>query len=291
MKYIIVIHSNCSPVTARRPVCSSIRRHTSSTLTPGSRFGQHERQHLSLRRHELQRLRVARVDDRKRLKRAARLADADDLRLVVVHFEPLADPRLLVRPEQLVAFEVHDHGVRLAQVEQVAEDHVGRRADKRGIIEPQQNRLLEIAVLQPRAREALVQPHRPGHARHAANAIQIAVRERLDVVRELHVGVHHPDVGALDVANLPARLQHQAAKDRRLLGDQQRGERDAQDDAQVLAAVAGQHFERDPVHRVAPAPIGRAVLLDRRQRKVADVVGQLVDVELGVLVAHQADCE
>ena len=72
-----------------------------------------------------QRLRVARVHDRKRLKRAARLADADDLRLVVVHFEPLADPRLLVRPEQLVAFEVHDHGVRLAQIEQVAQDHFG----------------------------------------------------------------------------------------------------------------------------------------------------------------------
>ncbi len=155
MKYIIVIHSNCWPVTARRPVCSSMRRQTSSTFRPGFGFGQHERQHLPLRRHELERLRVARVDDRKRLKRAARFADADDLGLVVVHFEPLADPRLLVRPEQLIAFEVHDHGVRLAQVEQVAEDHVRRRADERGIVEAEQNRLLEVAVLQPRARQPL----------------------------------------------------------------------------------------------------------------------------------------
>lgn len=33
-----------------------------------------------------------------------------------------------------------------------------------------------------------------------------------------------------------------------LLGDEQRGESHTQDDAQVFAAVAGQHFQSDPVH-------------------------------------------
>ncbi len=85
---------------------------------------------------------------------------------------------------------------------------------------PKQNRLLEVAVGQARAREALVKSHRPRHARHAANAVQIVFRKRFDVVGELHVAIHHPNAGALNVANLAARLQHQAAKDRRLLRDQ-----------------------------------------------------------------------
>ena len=224
----------------------------SSTSIAGLHFGQDERKHLPLRRHKLERLRVARVHNGKRLKRAARFADADDLGDVVVHLEPLADPRLLARPEQLIAFEVHDHGVGFPQVEQVAQDHVRRCADKRRIIQAQQNRLLEVAVGQARTREAFVKANGPRNALDAANAVQIVFRERLDVVGKLNVAIHHPDARALDVANLSARLQHQPAKDRRLLRDQQRRERDTQDDAQVFAAIAGQHFERDPTHRTAP---------------------------------------
>ena len=53
--------------------------------------------------------------------------------------------------------------------------------------------------------------------------------------------VHHPDVGLADVEDLAGGAPHDAAEDRHLLGHQQRGEGDAEDDAEVLAPVAGQH--------------------------------------------------
>ena len=51
--------------------------------------------------------------------------------------------------------------------------------------------------------------------------------QRLDVVDELHAGVHHPDVGPLDVADLAGGVAHQAEKDGRLLRHQHAGEGDA----------------------------------------------------------------
>src|SRR5262249_6560121 len=76
------------------------------------------------------------------------------------------------------------------------------------------------------------------------------------------VGVHHPDVGAFEVADLAGGVEQQAAEDGTLLRHQQRGEGDAEDDAEVLDPVAGQHFQRDPVHRLTPFRFPRAARLN-----------------------------
>ena len=55
-------------------------------------LGQHEREHLPLRRGEQDRLGVAGVDDRKALKGAAGLGDPHDHRPPVVHLEGAAEP-------------------------------------------------------------------------------------------------------------------------------------------------------------------------------------------------------
>ena len=169
------------------------------------RVHEHEGEHLPLRGRERDRLAVAGVADREALERAAGLHDAHDDGPVVVHLEDAAEPEGLARPDPLVAGVVHDHRVGLPQVGDRAEEHLCGRADERGVVEPEEDHLLVRALLEPRPAEALVEPHRPGHPRHALDAEEFRVGQRLDVVDELHVGVHDPDVGPLDVADLAHR--------------------------------------------------------------------------------------
>ena len=54
---------------------------------------------------------------------------------------------------------------------ELADDHLLRRRDHRCVVEAEQDHVAEVAVLESRATLSLVQPHRPGDARHAADAI------------------------------------------------------------------------------------------------------------------------
>jgi hypothetical protein len=144
--------------------------------------------------------------------------------------------------------QVHDHALRPTQVVQRALDHLGRAADQRRIVQPDDVAGLEVAALEPGLEQALIERHGPLDALHAADAEQHCVLHGLDVVDELHLGVHDPDLRQAGVADEAVGPRHQADEDRRLLRDEQGGERQAHDDAQVLGPVAHQHGNRDGVH-------------------------------------------
>ena len=133
---------------------------------------------------------------------------------MVVHLEDPPEAEGFARPDPRVAGIVDDHGVGLAEVSDRAHEDAGRGADERRIIEAQQDHLLVGALLEPGPGDALVEPHRPVHPRHALHAEELRVGERLDVVDELDVGIHHPDARPLDVANLAHGERHEPAEDR-----------------------------------------------------------------------------
>ena len=74
------------------------------------------------------------------------------------------------------------------------------------------------------------------------------VLQRLDVVDVLHLRIHHPDVRQADVRDETERARHDPDENRRLLRDQQRGERQTDDDADVFGPVTDEHFDRDEIH-------------------------------------------
>jgi hypothetical protein len=146
---------------------------------------------------------------------------------------------------------IDDHRVRLSQISEPTDKNLLRGADERGVVQADENRLLIAAIGQPSAAQPFVEPNGPLDARRAADAVEVVLAHRLDVVDELHVGIHDPDLRALNVANLARGHQHQPAEDRGLLRNQQGGKRHAQDDAHELGAIAGQHAKRNPTHRRA----------------------------------------
>ena len=68
----------------------------------------------------------------------------------------------------------------------------------------------------------LVERDGPLHPLDAADAVEVVLEHRLDVVDEPDAGVHDPEVGPGDVGDLGAGPEHQAAEDRPLLRDQAR---------------------------------------------------------------------
>ena len=117
--------------------------------------------------------------------------------------------------------------------------------------------------------------HRPIDSLDPPHAIQLHFGHGLDIVDELDVRIHDPNVSPLDVANLTRGQQHQPAEDRGLLRDQQRRECHAQDDAKKLGPIAGQHFQRNPTHGVTSLFL--LILqdsFDSAQRQLGDVRGE-----------------
>src|SRR5205085_9068535 len=96
----------------------------------------------------------------------------------------------------------------------------------------------------------------PFDALRAADAEELGVLQGLDVVDELHLGVHDPDVGEARVRDEAVGPGHQADENRHLLGDEEGGDRQTEDNAEILAAVAGQHSKGDVDHRPAPFRFG-----------------------------------
>lgn len=181
------------------------------------------------------------------------LEDAHDHGLPVVHLELFAEREGFLGPKLLEAIFIHEDRVGMSQVAEIAERDILRSADERGVVEADEDHLLEGAIGEPAAVDAFVEPHRPGHARHTANAIEVVFAHRLDIVDELDLAVHDPNVGPANVLDLADGKRHQPAEDRALLGNEERGECHAEHNADELGGVARQHFERDPAHRQFPS--------------------------------------
>jgi membrane protease subunit HflC len=69
----------------------------------------------------------------------------------------------------------------------------------------------------------------------------VGVGHRLDVIDVFHLRVHHPHARPLDIEDLAHRQGHQSTEDRGLLGDEERGEGDAERN-RIFAEAYG----RDP---------------------------------------------
>src|SRR6266550_3851656 len=65
--------------------------------------------------------------------------------------------------------------IRLVQAGEPAGDHLRRRADERVVVQAEEDDGAGIAVGQPGADLALVHPHGPGDAGHAADALEVGV--------------------------------------------------------------------------------------------------------------------
>ena len=179
------------------------------------------------------------VDDGLGLKGAGHPADADDDGAVVIDFQGIAhlerrglSAGLLRLPGQtgVGSHVIHDNGVLLAQVVQAALEHDRRAADKRGVVQAEDIADLKVAVLQAGFQQAFVQGNSPFDAVDAPDAEEFGVLEGLDVVNELNLGIHHPDIRLGKVGNETIRPGHEAGEDRGLLGDEQGSEGQPHDD-------------------------------------------------------------
>lgn len=189
----------------------------------GLRIGlsQDERHHFPLLRHELNRLTVSRIDDWKCLKGPTCFANSHDDGPTIVHLKRPPQSEWILRPQLLRTAAIDDHRVRLPKILQSPGEDFLRRADQRPVVYSNENRLLITAVRQPRPAKPLVQFHGPFDPRYAADAVQLVLAHRLDVVDELNVGVHYPQVRSLNIFDLAGRQPHQSAKYRRLLRNEQ----------------------------------------------------------------------
>ncbi len=176
---------------------------------------------------------------------------------MVVHFEGSPQLDRLIGPELGVAVFIDEDRIGPAQIADIARHDVPRCANQRGVVQTQQDHLLKLAGGHAGAGQSLIQANGPTDPLDAAHAIQIVFGNRFHVVDETDIGVHYPDVGAVDVLDLAGGQKHHAAKDRSLLRDQQRGEGDTQDDPDVFATVAREHLDGHPAHGThSSAPMG-----------------------------------
>src|SRR5215831_4468091 len=147
---------------------------------------------------------------------------------------------------------IHNDGITLPKVRQVPGHHGRRSTDQGGIVQAHHVAGLEGAIRQPCLDQALIQWHGPLHPFHTADAVEFRILQWLDVIDELHLGVHDPQVGEPGVGDKSVGTRHQADKDGPLLGDEQRSEGEPDDNAQVLGAVAHQHLQSYSVHPSPP---------------------------------------
>ena len=163
---------------------------------------------------------VSRVEHRLRLKRPRDFADAHNNRAPVIKFECISDLQRYgfpVRPNlgEFVggADLVHDDSITTAQISQLALNHLRWPAEQRGVVQAHDIAGLEISITEPRLDQSLVERHRPLDAADTAHTIQDGILQWLDVVNELHFGIHHPDVGLGRIAQKAERASHEANED------------------------------------------------------------------------------
>ena len=134
----------------------------------------------------------------------------------------------------------------------VAELELPWRPHERRVVHPHEHDRSHAPLGGLHPGRPLVEPHRPLDPLHPPHAIEVVVRERLDLVDEAEARVHHPDLGVPHVLDLAGRAPHDVAEDRGLVSHQHRGDADREDQPDVLAAVPRQHLHRHERHRESP---------------------------------------
>ena len=174
----------------------------------------------------------------------ASFADADNAGFVVVDFEDLADIDGSggIFAEFFRAVFVEEDGVGQTQIFEAALDDFGGRAGESGAVNAHELDEFEGAVAHAGAEVALIKGRGPGDTLDGADAVDVGVAEGFGVVDLLDHGIDDPDWGA-DVVESGSGPLHDAAKDGRLFGHEQRGEGKAADEHDVFGAVAEEHFE------------------------------------------------
>ena len=177
------------------------------------------------------------------------------------------------------------------EVADAPQQHVGRRPRQAGIVQAHQDDTLIGPVGELCLTLSAIQAHGPGHPGNAADAEEVVVGERLQVIHVADAAVHHPDVGALDIADLARGPQHDPAEDCALLRDEEAGKADAEEDGEVLASLAHQHLEGYPRHSAPFRMVAaQAVVASAAQRLTAAtpyIRKQLATSELRVCVSSE----
>ena len=168
---------------------------------------------------------------------------------MIVHLKRAVQFERFAREQKIVAGAIDHHRIRLAQSFPGAEQHFARRADERRIVDAHDRGLGEIAFRRARDRLALEKAHGIVHTRHAPDAEEIGVLQRLGLLEILGCRIHHPNLGVGDVGDLAACAAHDAGEDAGLILEQERAERDGENQTEVFGPVTGEHAEGDEVHR------------------------------------------
>lgn len=183
---------------------------------------------------------------------------------------PEGDPidRVALGPDQLGTLLVENDAAGGAQGLEVASQPLARRADQGFVIDTHEADLVDQTVPGAEYRQALEQRRSPLDALDRTHPGQRRVGQGLDLVDVAHSWVHHPDVGLPDIQHLVGGAGHQADEDRHLLAHQQGREGHAENQRQILGAVAEQHLQRDGWHSRRPLKPGweRCARTDERQR-------------------------
>ena len=87
---------------------------------------------------------------------------------------------------------------------------------------------------------------------HAAHTIKICVLESLGLFKIFRLGIHHPNLGIGNVANLAASSVKNAGEDGRLVLQQEGAKGDGEDQPEIFGPITCQHFESDEVHDCPP---------------------------------------
>ena len=157
------------------------------------------------------------------------------------------------------AVDIDDHAIGKFEVGEPARDHERRSADQRRIVKADQRAALKGDVGEAHARIADIERHRPSDAIDAAHAADGGVGEWLDIAAVLHMRIHHPEIGEAGIAHEAVGHVEDAEEQRRLLRHEERGEGQAKNEAEIFAAIAEQHPQRDGQHWYPPLTTERIV--------------------------------
>jgi hypothetical protein len=224
----------------------------------GFGLGEDEGEFLALLRGVDRGSRVSGVNDRVGLKGLCGFADADDDGAVVVELDGIAE----FEGDELVvgtaagefgvgAGLIDDDAVSFTEIFERAGDHFCGAANQGGVIEAVDDGLLEVTVVEADAEVAFVERDCPGYAIDGADAGQLGIGHGFGVVGKLNAGIDDPDFDITEVTDGGGNAINNAVEHGKLLGDEEGGYRDSENDAEVAGAISSQHIEGKSVHEGA----------------------------------------
>jgi len=123
---------------------------------------------------------------------------------------------------------------------------------ERGVIDADHPHGLEPTVSEAQVGGGEHQRHRRRNAGHAAHPVDRVRRDVHRLLDPFHRRVHDPHVGGPVLGDDGETARHHAAEERGCEGDEERGEGDAEQQPQVLRAVADEHLQGNVDQRAGP---------------------------------------